>query len=362
MAKQLHVLYSVLDWGLGHATRSIPVIRELLANDCKVSLAGEGNSLVLLQQSFPDLPSYPLKGIHVTYPTSGSMTLAMIKQLPAINHAIKSEQAQFEKLVRELKPDLVFSDNRYGARCDDVYSIFMGHQLWIQAPPLLKWTEGAIFQLHKKMIKNFDECWVPDYSGEINLSGQLSHHPKVIDSLHPVFIGPLSRLRLSEIKQEVITDILVIVSGPEPQRSIFEEKCRKQAEKTGLKTLIVQGQPHLNNDYTFNNIRTVSHLNEDELAAAICNATYVVCRSGYSTLMDLAALKKNALCVPTPSQTEQEYLAMYLSEQELMVIQSQFDIDFDAAFIRLNHLKPFSLTSGAALKTNIERICHKLRN
>jgi len=122
MAKQLHVLYSVLDWGLGHATRSIPVIRELLANNCKVSLAGEGNSLILLQKSFPDLPVFPLKGIHVTYPTSGSMTLAMIKQLPAINNAIKSEQQQFEQLVQALKPDLVFSDNRYGARSNAVYS------------------------------------------------------------------------------------------------------------------------------------------------------------------------------------------------------------------------------------------------
>lgn len=362
MAKQLHVLYSVLDWGLGHATRSIPVIRELLANNCKVSLAGEGNSLILLQKSFPDLPVFPLKGIHVTYPTSGSMTLAMIKQLPAINNAIKSEQQQFEQLVQALKPDLVFSDNRYGARSNAVYSIFMGHQLWIQAPPLLKWTEGVIFQLHKKMIKHFDECWVPDYEGENNLSGQLSHHPKVIESLQPIFIGPLSRLRLSEIKEEVTTDILVIISGPEPQRSIFEAKCRKEAEETGLKTIIVQGQPHLNNDATFNNTRLVSHMNEDELASAICNSTYIVCRSGYSTIMDLAHLRKSALCIPTPAQTEQEYLAKYLSENELMVIQSQSDIDFDTAFLRLNHLKQFDRFDENVLKMNIERICHKLRN
>jgi Glycosyltransferase family 28 C-terminal domain len=289
------------------------------------------------------------------------MTLAMIKQLPAMNHAIKSEQAQFEKLVGELKPDLVFSDNRYGARCDDVYSIFMGHQLWIQAPPLLKWTEGAIFQLHKKMIKHFDECWVPDFEGEINLSGKLSHHPKVIDSLHPVFVGPLSRLRISEKKQESIIDILIIVSGPEPQRSIFEEKCRKEAEKTGLNTIIVQGQPHLNTDITHQNIRLISHMQEEDLAAAICNATYIVCRSGYSTMMDLGTLQKNALCVPTPAQTEQEYLASYLSENGLMVKQPQYDIDFDAAFIRLNHLKNFTFPQVDNLKNNISRVCEKLR-
>lgn len=362
MTKQLHVLYSVLDWGLGHATRSIPVIHELLANNCKVSLAGEGNSLILLQKTFPNLPCYPLKGIHVTYPTSGSMTLAMIKQLPAINNAIKSEQHQFEELVNTLNPDLVLSDNRYGARSKKVYSIFMGHQLWIQAPAALKWTEGLIFRLHKKMIRHFDECWVPDYEGENNLSGQLSHHQKVTESLQPVYIGPLSRLRLSEVKEEVTTDILVIISGPEPQRTIFEAKCRKEAEATGLKTIIVQGQPHLNNDFTFNNIRLVSHLNEEELASAICNSTYIVCRSGYSTLMDLAHLQKNALCIPTPAQTEQEYLAKYLAEKELMVTQSQFDLDFDTAFLRLNHLKQFDIPKINLLKTNIERICRKLRN
>ncbi len=361
MSKPIHVLYSVLNWGLGHATRSIPIIHELLANNCKVSLAGEGHSMVLLQKTFPELNSYPIKGINVNYPITQSMTFAMMKQMWAINRAIKSEQEQFKNLVHTLNPDVIFSDNRYGAFSKNVYSIFIGHQLWIQTPSILKWTEPIIFKLHKKKIRVFNECWVPDFMGDLNLSGELSHHPKAIESLQPVFIGPLSRLRLSEINKENVSTILVIVSGPEPQRSIFEEKCRKEAEKTGLKTLIVQGQPHLNNDITNKNIRIVSHLAEEDLSAAITNATYIVCRSGYSTIMDLATLKKNALCIPTPYQTEQEYLASSLAKKGIIVHQPQHDIDFNSAFNYLNHLKKFEVPNDGHLKKNIIRICELLR-
>ena len=176
------ILFTVLDWGLGHATRSIPIIYAFLRKGFQVSIAGEGNSLLILKKEFPELSFYPLEGIQVRYTNS---SLDILLKTPALLNTIKKEHHQFLKLCDELNPQLIVSDNRYGAWHPTIPSIFIGHQLYLQAPNAFsKFAEPILFQLHKQFLKRFTKIWIPDYPGNDNLSGVLSHHPSVLKSLH----------------------------------------------------------------------------------------------------------------------------------------------------------------------------------
>lgn len=321
------ILVAPLDWGLGHATRCIPIIKELLKMDCAVWLAGEGAQEKLLSAEFPQLPFLQLKGYRVKYPkTTFGMLWSMIRQYAKITRAINYEHQWLNEAVEQYHFDAVISDNRYGLYHSSIPCIFITHQLYIKSP-LGKWSEKLLQRKNYSYIKRFTACWVPDNKDEINLAGELSH-PQKMPLIPTNYIGILSRFSKNEI-QEINDHLLIILSGPEPQRSLLENKIVDEASRYAGTATIVRGLPDGKQIIPSTQIiQCYNHLSADELNNEMQKAEYVIARSGYSTVMDVAALSKKSILIPTPGQTEQEYLAKSLSEKNFapFIIQKNFTI------------------------------------
>ncbi len=324
---QKHILVAPLDWGLGHATRCIPIINCLLKNSCRVSVAGSGPSLELLKQEFPQLVFRQLPAHKITYSSNSFFLINLLLQTPRLLNSIRQERKELERIVRENQVDAIISDNRYGCHVSGVYSVLLIHQLNIILPPSLAWAKQLIDFIHHHFIKKFDACWVPDFSGSI-FSGRLSESKKI----NARFVGLLSRFTLRNDTRENGL-IIGLVSGPEPQREIFEKLLISEFKKLNRPSLIVRGLPNqVREEVNEQGIRLISHSLANELEKIIAGAEIVIARSGYSTIMDLHALgKKQVIFVPTPGQTEQEYLADEMKKRDIAVIQTQDRFNLVAA-------------------------------
>ncbi|MEI7801670.1 MAG: glycosyltransferase [Bacteroidota bacterium] len=348
------ILVAPLDWGLGHATRCIPVIRELQKQNAEVIIGSNGKPLKILQQEFPKLESCVIDGYGITYRRSGSFAMAIIPQIPKLINSGIAEHKKLNQLVKDLKLNGVISDNRFGLFNHDVFCVFMTHQVGIIMPPVFKWAEKFIYKLNYRIMNKYDCCWVPDYAGSENFSGILSH--KYLLPPQTTFIGPLSRFKKLE-GLEMKYDLLVILSGPEPQRTVLEEKLLQQLRDMNLQTLIVRGTPGNETELKpASHIRAVSHLNADELNKAMMQSKYVVSRSGYSTIMDLAATGKKAMLIPTPGQTEQEYLGDYFHTKNIFYAASQSSFSLKNA---LNEIENFS---GLEMKVSSDSLTQAVKD
>ena len=319
------VLIAPLDWGLGHATRCIPIIKALLFNKFEVMVAAEGKQQLLLMAEFPNLKFLPLKGYAISYAKNKKLLpLKLLLQVPKILAAIKYEQAWLNRIVEQYAIDLVISDNRYGLHSHKVPCVFITHQLTIKVPN--KWLEKIIQKINYQYINRFAACWIPDVEGENNLAGILSH--PLIKPLIPLhYIGLLSRFE-NQSTPEKKYDCCMLLSGPEPQRTLLEEKILKDISTGNRKILLVRGKPESKETFSFQeNIDIQNHLTGNELQTAIQQSTYVICRSGYTTVMELLSLKKKSIVVPTPGQTEQEYLGKRLMQQGWSYCIDQQDFD-----------------------------------
>jgi UDP:flavonoid glycosyltransferase YjiC (YdhE family) len=345
------VLVAPLDWGLGHATRCIPIIKALQELGKTVLLAGDGPSAQLLQTEFPALTLLPLRGYHISYAKTGwGLPWQMLAQAPAIFQTIKEEHAWLDAMIEEQQIDLVISDNRYGLYSKKIPCVLITHQLTIKMP--FAWLERHVQKIHYTLINRFHTCWVPDSKGTLNLGGDLSH-PTKMPAIPVKWIGLLSRFATSKSPEtEVQTandatpsfayQYCFLLSGPEPQRTLLENIILKNIEGLQEPMVLVRGLPS-NQKSTISSNNTAPnplpaslpqqltvypHLPATELAKVILSSEWIICRSGYSTLMDLAALQKNAILIPTPGQTEQEYLAQQLAVQGMAttVTQSKFSL------------------------------------
>jgi predicted glycosyltransferase len=307
------VLVAPLDWGLGHATRCVPIVRELIAQGCSVLLAGEGKTKALLQLEFPTVPFVDLPGYRIEYASSGwGLAAKIVAQIPKILSAIKEEQAWLEKIVEEEKIDAVISDNRYGLFNKKIVSVFITHQLLIKAPG--KIAEDFLQKINYQYINKFDECWVPDAAGEANLAGLLSH-PAELPSVPAHYIGTLSRFTSDQFTADK-GYLLILLSGPEPQRTLLENQLLEELKEFTEPAVFVRGLPEGDDKLKVNeNVTVFSHLPATELEEKIKGASFVISRCGYSTVMDLAVLKKRSILIPTPGQTEQAYLARHLMQK-----------------------------------------------
>ncbi|MEM1323420.1 MAG: glycosyltransferase [Bacteroidota bacterium] len=325
MKTALRILVAPLNWGLGHATRCIPIIQELQRQGASVVLASDGRAARLLSEEFPQLPLFELPSYNISYPSS-SMVWNMALQLPAIAWAVRSEQRFVRKLAREQQLDAIISDNRYGCYVKGLPCVCLTHQLRIKMPWSL--LEGPVAWVNRFQLRHFKEIWVPDNAGAPNLSGELSHD---MPSQKIRYIGPLSRLQC--YARPLRYDVLLLLSGPEPQRSRLEAELLEQAKGLPkLRFLIVQGKTEsYQRGMLHEHIEQVSFLTSSSLNDAMLESRLVVSRSGYSTLMDLAALGKSALLIPTPGQTEQEYLAEHFGAQGYFIIQRQGQVNLKQA-------------------------------
>ncbi len=337
--KQKNILIAPLDWGLGHASRDIPLIRSLIKHKFNVIIAGKGASGELLKKEFPQLTYLNLSSFSIAYPKSRFFILKILLQLPKIVCGIAKEYKTVQKYVKAFDIDLLISDNRYGVYASHIPSVFITHQVLPGLPAWLKIFEKLLFRIHLRRIKKFDRCFIPDAEIGDDLSGKLSHRYRLPENFN--YIGLLSRFSYMEASnKEPEYDMLVILSGPEPQRSILERKLMKQLKNASYKTLFLRGKPNENTGHSKSNIVFKSHLPSNEMQRLIANTRIVICRSGYSSIMDLVCMKKKAIIIPTPGQSEQEYLAEYLKEKGLFVVQKQDSLNIAEAIKKLDLLQP----------------------
>lgn len=335
-----NVLITPLDWGLGHATRCIPIINELLRRNCNVTIGGSGESLALLKEEFPQLKVIQLPAYRPVYPISGAMVWSMFTQLPKFLSTIKQEHQLIEETVKGSHIDIVISDNRYGCWSSAVPSVFITHQLNILLPKRFRWLARYVEKFNHSLVKKFKVCWIPDYPDGRRLAGKLPSLGKNEHSLNVKYIGVLSRFSKAPVN-EVLYDVLCILSGPEPQRSAFERIAVSELARSGLRYYIVRGivGGNVEAPTTF---QGVNFLKGADLLKAISQSECILSRSGYSTIMDMSTLGKKVIFVPTPGQTEQEYLAARLSAKGIAYSAAQDDFDLQEAWTKSHSYTGFN--------------------
>ncbi|HEX9981299.1 MAG TPA: glycosyltransferase [Flavobacterium sp.] len=306
------ILVAPLNWGLGHAARCIPVIKALEDYGFLPILASDGAALELLRKEFPHLESLELPSYEIEYPKKGeNFKWKMLSKTPVIIEAVLNEKRIVKRWIKEFGLAGIISDNRLGVVSKKIPSVFITHQLNVLSGTT-SWLSGG---LHRRIIEKFTECWVPDTEGIVNLSGRLGHLKKT--KLNIKYIGPLSRLKKEELPLKY--DLMVILSGPEPQRTVLEKLLFRQLSDYEGKIVFIKGTPEAKQQtQQRGNMTIYNFMTSETLNQTFNESEMVVCRSGYSTLMDLVKLEKKALLIPTPGQYEQEYLARKCKSEGLL--------------------------------------------
>ncbi len=308
------VLISVLDWGFGHVTRCIPIIQSLIQSNNIIVFAGNEKQISFIEKEFPTIKTEYLEGYNIELSSKQNTYFQIIGQVFKITRAIKSENAFVKNMISKYSIDLILSDNRYGFRHSAVKSIFISHQLNLYLPTF----SDSVNKMLSKMINQFNEVWIAD-DEVINLAGQLSN-PLYLEIPHK-YLGLLSRFKMN--KTSIKYDYLIIVSGPNPENSLFLADIETLVCNSVLKFAIVstvQSTSELNEVDYFYNSTTM------ELNALLNSSGVVISKSGYTTLMELSVLNKKAILIPTKGQFEQEYLARYIENDSFRFIKNSAEI------------------------------------
>jgi uncharacterized protein (TIGR00661 family) len=305
-----------LNWGIGHATRCIPIINQLLKLNFNPIIASDGDALLLLQKEFPFIKTIELPSYHIQYPKNGKfLKWKLLLDSLRIIRAIRKEKKKTQEIVAQENISGIISDNRYGVYSKGIPSVFITHQLTVLSGN----TSFISSKIQQKLIQKFDECWIPDIDLELNFSGNLSKSKNVINSK---YLGLLSRFQKEQL--EIKYDLLVLLSGVETARKRLEVKLTQQLSRYNGTVLFVKGQLEENQKHkVIGNNTYINFLLSHELEKAINGSKLIIARSGYSTIMDLAILEKKAFFIPTTGQYEQEYLASYLEEIEAAPFSSE---------------------------------------
>ena len=326
----MKILVAPLNWGLGHASRCVPLVQRFLDEGHEVILGGDGDSLTLLRRHFPKLRYVYLAPLNLRYGSGKRQVWAMLKALPKLLRWAIQDHAMLQSVLQEEHLDRIVSDNRFGLYSNQTECIYLTHQLHIMLPKGWKWLEPVAERLHARIYRHYNTVWIPDYEDkEKSLAGDLSHLSTFNFPLSTLkYIGPLSRFSLTAQRSNSETVcqrsglsgeaglIVAVLSGLEPHRTMLERDIIARYQSASESVLIVQGlmnRPNMR--FKRSNITTVPYLNDRDLAQAMRQAKLIIARSGYSTIMDLAALGllPKAELIPTPGQPEQEYLASWLN-------------------------------------------------
>ncbi|MCQ2054220.1 MAG: glycosyl transferase family 28 [Fibrobacter sp.] len=317
----MKVLIAPLDWGLGHAARCVPVIREFLRQGAEVELAVVKANANFFREIFPDVRQRIAPSYNIVYPKHGfNMALWLLKNSGHLNKVMRFEHRYAEEMVERHGYDVLFSDNRFAFYSKKAYCIYMTHQRRIAFPRALSKFENVGIKWHAKLMKKFDEVWVPDLQESPGYAGPLSHLEETPANMH--YVGALSRFSTYNPVAQRISDrlsknknigVVAVVSGVEPARTEFEDQLRESLSDVPGHHVMILGQPSATRrSWTEGNIEFYSHLPMEEFADAVRHAKWVVSRGGYSTIMDMAVLDAKCICVPTPGQYEQIMLAQNL--------------------------------------------------
>ena len=315
----MKILIAPLNWGLGHATRCVPLVRQYLERGDEVVLGGDGESLLLLQRHFPQLRVIHLPSLELRYTSNDQQRGFYLRAIPALLRFTIADHYYLRQQLAIEHFDLIISDNRFGLFTRQTRCVYITHQLYVRLPRRLRIFQPLARAVHACVFKRYHEVWVPDYANrEESLAGELCHGGRFDTNVK--YIGPLSRFASSEgtPKEERRNSeykVVAILSGLEPQRSIFERAILERYANSSEKVLLVRGKvAEAQTMISRNNITIVASLSDQALLDAMEQATTIIARSGYSTIMDLAVLGllHKAELYPTPGQSEQEYLASRL--------------------------------------------------
>jgi UDP:flavonoid glycosyltransferase YjiC (YdhE family) len=331
--KPKNILVAPLDWGAGHTTRCIPIIAHLLQLGHNPILAGNAAQQRLVNRYF-DRPinSIYLEGYNVTYSAWNRFAQAgILSQLPRLLNSIKQENEWLQQQALLLQLDGIISDNRYGLYHPAIPCVIMTHQLRIMTG-LGSIADNLVQQLHYRYLNRFNTTWIADNATDPTLAGDLAHPAQMPDNFR--FIGPLSRL--ADIPENTIRQqepaILILLSGPEPQRTTLSRILWEQALQMNERIVFVEGtEAALVPENIPPHITHYRRLDNKQLITALQQAAMVVCRSGYSTIMDLTAINKKAILIPTPGQTEQQYLGKQLHKKGILYCTQQTGFDLKKA-------------------------------
>jgi len=324
----MDIIYAVCSWGLGHATRSLPIIRKLVDENNNLTIICNGRSLNLLQKElgknaeYIDIADYPML-------LSENVRQFMAKSViywPVFIKKMESGLQQLTKILQKKKYDLIISDARYDMYSKKIPSYFISHQMRIMNPLHIKMFESGSEIFNLFFFKRFSGVIVPDYKDD-DLSGDLSHNLKKIDENKLHYVGALSDFNKKKTKKDI--DYLISISGPEPQRSMLEEKLISQAQQLDGNIVITLGKTEKQSKIKEENITTYSFLAKEKRENLLNRTKMVVSRSGYSTIMDLAIIGTKALMIPTPGQIEQEYLAEYHNKKGTFYSVNQNSIELE---------------------------------
>jgi len=326
------VLIAPLDWGLGHTARCVPIIDWLRLSGHQVVFAGNEWQRAFIDSSIEGIETIHIDGYDVRYgAVKGWEKAALMVQIPRLRQTIKREHTWLQKAVAEVRPDAIISDNRYGLYHHTIPSAIITHQLQVQTGAGDLVTR-ALQKAHYRYLQQFGTIWVPDVANAPGLAGALSHCKTL--PAHTAYIGLLSRFD-APVTITGSDHLLVLLSGPEPQRTMLADALLQQLHHHSGKVVFVAGSyaaappSHLPAHIQYHATATGRGLE-----VLIRNAKIVVCRSGYSTLMDLVRLHKKALLIPTPGQTEQAYLAKSLQERSLFPYALQHGLNLEHELAR----------------------------
>ncbi|MEM0150374.1 MAG: glycosyltransferase [Thermoplasmata archaeon] len=342
----MKIAYAICSIGLGHASRSLPLIKKLISEGNDLTIIAHGRSLEFFKRTLSDIRTIELPDYPIEYTNSRSSFIPkLIMKSPAIISSLFEEHEEFEKLQRKENFSLIISDNRYGIFKVGVPSFLLTHQLRILNPYRIKFFETLSMYYNGYVGKYFTGILVPDFE-QNSLTGELSHSLKFIDVNKIHYVGPISEYKKKDLAKDI--DLLAVISGPEPQRTIFENKVIQELKNFDGKYFAVLGRPEIKME----NENIVSFVSTEKLNELFNRSKLILSRSGYSTIMDLFYTGGKPIFVPTPGQPEQEYLADYISLKEISVSINQEN--FNLSSINYNGIKGFQ--GGYQLEKTIKNI------
>jgi hypothetical protein len=315
LKEKKNILISPLNWGLGHAARIIPVARYFINHGHKVSVAAGEPLRSFLESELPGTPFIQLDGFCPAYSGILPQYLILLLQTPVLIWKSAMEHFIVKKIIKENKIDILISDNRFGLWNKRIKTVYITHMPRIPFPYPFRFLEFIGIAFHRFVMNRYTMCLIPDLPGDVNLSGRLSHGLKLPPNTR--FAGILSRFRYplnsNGADKRTVSQIAVVLSGPEPQRSILAGKLGEILPRYSIPVKVLHGQPGLTAERSNDNVINFTHLPAPDIQDLLLTSRYIIGRSGYTTIMELACLQKTAVLIPTPGQTEQEYLCNYLT-------------------------------------------------
>jgi uncharacterized protein (TIGR00661 family) len=312
--------------GLGHATRSLPIIQEFKKKNWNILVGSSGRALGFLREELPATNFISIPDYRIEYAKNSYLLPKLVTQVPRVLKRIYQEHKLCKTIVRDFSPDIIFSDHCYGFYHGNVPSVFMTHQIYFSIPKKFMFLSYFPNQFNSYFQKKYDHIFIPDSPNEGAglLSGHLSKVPRQNKKYH--YIGFLSSIKKRELKEDI--DLFISISGPEPQRTNLQNMILEQVKNYHGNIVIVLGKSErIEKIHESSDLTIFSHLPRRKMEHLINRAKLIVGRPGYTTLLELIELGKKALLIPTPGQTEQIYLAQRIMEKKWFYCVEQRELN-----------------------------------